>query len=103
MTGTMVPYRMNITEMHMSIDPVPKETNFTFTIKGKLNGPSVNKGITLSEGYMIIRQKNIPDQEIAQMRMQGQYLVRINRHQVALRWQSTESAMEPLKNGEFTL
>jgi len=102
-TGAQIPYRMNITSMAMTIDPVPRETNFTFTIGGQLNGPPVVKGITLSEGYMIIRQLNVPDEEIAKMRMQGHYIERVNRHQVMMRWQSSESAMEPLAHGKFTL
>lgn len=94
---------MNITTMAMTVDPVPRETNFTFTIGGQLNGPPVVSGITLSEGYMIIRQLNIPDEEIAKMRMQGHHIERVNRHQVTMRWQSTESAMQPLASGKFTL
>jgi len=102
-TGVAQPYRMNVTGMAMTIDPVPRETNFTFTITGKLNGPPVVSGTTLSEGLMIIRQKNIPEEEIAKMRMQGHHIERVNRHQVAMRWQASESAMQPLASGAFTL
>merc|ERR1711865_97258 len=87
----------------MSIDPVPRATNFTFSLFGKLLGPPVTAGITLSEGFMTIRQMNIPDEEIARMRMQGHHLERVNRHQVLMRWQSSESEMQPLDNGNFTL
>lgn len=97
------PHRLNITGLAMSTDPVLKVQNFSFTMVGVLNGPPVTKALSRAEGFMVIRQMNVPDTEIARMRMQGHHVERINPHQVAMRWQNVETPLSSIASGNFSL
>jgi len=96
--------RLNVTGMAMSHDPVQKLENFSFTMAGVLNGPAVvQKAKSRAEGFMVMRQMHISDTEIARMRMQGHHVERINRHQVALRWQNEERDLTAIAPGNFSM